>query len=181
MHISDRRPLLLLLFVSVTSIIFSIASLAQAFTFEDYFKGKTVAYGKFSAINGVNRTFRVDLNGIWDGKTLTLIEEFAYDDGVNERKIWYFTKTGEGQYVGRRDDVEGVANVKIRGNTARYGYLLYLDAENRENLVRLRDKMTLLPDGTVRNTATVSKFGLPVGRVVVNFARKADEATLKRP
>jgi len=154
---------------------------AETFTFEDYFRGKTVAYGKFSAINGVRRTFRVDLNGIWNGKTLKLIEKFKYDDGVNETKIWYFTKSGPGRYIGRRDDVKGVANVRIRGNTARYGYSLFLDAENKSNLVRLRDKMVLLKDGTVRNTATVFKTIVPVGRVVVNFARAKDAHKLKRP
>lgn len=154
---------------------------AETFTFEDYFRGRTVAYGKFSAINGVKRTFRVDLRGIWDGKTLKLIEDFKYDDGLKERKIWFFTKTAPGQYVGKRDDVKGVANVRIRGNTARYGYRLYLDAKNRKNLVRFRDKMVLQDDGTVVNTARVYKLGLPVGKVTVNFARARDEAKLKRP
>ncbi len=157
------------------------ARAASTFTFEDYFQGRTVAFGKFSAINGVKRTFRVDLNGIWDGKTLKLIEDFAYDDGVKERKIWYFTKTAPGRYVGRRDDVKGVANVRIRGNTARYGYRLYLDAENKSNLVRFRDKMVLKKDGTVVNTATVFKYLFPVGRVTVNFARAKDITKLKRP
>lgn len=175
------RPLLLLVFVSVSAIATSAASLANAFTFEDYFQGKTVAYGKFWAINGVNRTFRVDLDGTWDRKTLTLVEDFVYNDGVEETKIWYFEKTGEGKYVGRRSDVEGVANVTIKGNTARYGYSLYLDAENRKNLIQLKDKMILQEDGTVVNTATVFKFGFPVGRVVVNFARAEDESILKRP
>ena len=78
-------------------------------------------------------------------------------------------------------DVKGVAPVRIRGNTARYSYKLYLDAENRDNLVGLRDKMVLLPDGTVRNTATVFKGIFPVGRVVVNFARARDAHKLKRP
>ena len=154
---------------------------AETFAFEDYFKGKTVAYGKFSAINGVKRTFRVDLRGTWDGKTLKLVEKFDYDDGERDTKTWYFTKTGPGQYVGRRSDVEGVANVTIRDATARYGYSLYLDAEKRENLVHFRDKMVLLKDGTVRNTAIVFKSIFPVGRVVVNFARAKDEHKLKRP
>lgn len=154
---------------------------AESFKFEDFFRGKTIAYGKFSAINGVRRTFRVDLNGTWNGKTLKLVEKFRYNDGVKETKIWYFTKTGPGRYVGRRDDVPGQANVTIRGNTARYGYPLYLDARNRSNLVRLSDKMVLLKDGTVRNTATVYKSILPVGRVVVNFARARDAHKLKRP
>lgn len=154
---------------------------SEAFKFEDYFAGRTVAYGTFSAINGVKRTFRVDLRGTWDGKTLKLVEKFKYDDGERDTKIWYFTKTGSGQYVGRRSDVEGVANVTIRDMTARYGYKLYLDAKNRRNLVHFQDKMVLLKDGTVRNTATVFKSIFPVGRVVVNFARARDADKLKRP
>ena len=157
------------------------AAQAAEFTFEDYFKGRTVAYGKFSAINGVKRTFRVDLNGTWNGKTLKLVEKFKYDDGERDTKIWYFTKTGPGRYIGKRSDVLGTAKVRIRGNTARYGYRLYLDAKNKTNLVGFRDRMVLLKDGTVRNTATVFKTIFPVGRVVVNFARARDAHKLKRP
>ncbi|MEL6745006.1 MAG: DUF3833 family protein [Pseudomonadota bacterium] len=170
----------------VSAFIFAVLSLAPAkaaetFKFEEYFLGKTVAYGKFSAINGVKRTFRVDLNGTWDGKTLKLVEYFVYDDGERDTKTWYFTKTGPGRYVGRRSDVKGVANVRVRGNTARYSYSLFLNAKERSNLVRFRDKMVLLPDGTVSNTAIVFKSILPVGRVVVNFARPKSLSNLKRP
>lgn len=157
------------------------AKAAENFTLENYFVGRTVAYGKFTAINGVKRTFKVDLNGSWDGTTLKLVERFKYDDGVGDTKIWYFTKTASGRYSGRRSDVPGETEMRIRGNTARYGYKLFLDANNRENLVRFRDKMVLLDDGTVRNTATVFKYGFPVGRVVVNFASAKDAANLKRP
>ncbi|MEM1039967.1 MAG: DUF3833 family protein [Pseudomonadota bacterium] len=170
----------------VSAFFFAVLSLAPAkaaetFKFEEYFLGKTVAYGKFSAINGVKRTFRVDLNGTWNGKTLKLVEYFKYDDGERDTKIWYFTKTAPGRYVGRRSDVKGVANVRVRGNTARYSYSLFLNAKERSNLVRFRDKMVLLPDGTVRNTAIVFKTILPVGRVVVNFARPESVSKLKRP
>jgi hypothetical protein len=157
------------------------ANATEMFAFEDFFRGRTVAYGKFSAINGVKRTFRLDLHGSWDGKTLKLVEKFRYDDGLRETKTWYFSKSGAGRYTGIRSDVLGEARVRVRGNTARYGYKLYLDAINRKDLVGFRDKMTLLDDGTVRNTATVFKYRLPVGRVVVNFARQADMAKLKRP
>jgi len=157
------------------------AEVEAPFAFEDYFRGNTVAFGKFSAINGVKRTFRVNLHGTWNGKTLKLVEKFRYDDGVRETKIWYFTKTGPGQYSGTRSDVPGEAKVRIRGNVARYGYKLYLDAENRKNLVRFKDKMVLKDNGIVRNTATVFKYGLPVGRVVVNFARARDANKLTRP
>lgn len=157
------------------------AKAAENFTLENFFTGRTVAYGKFTAINGVKRTFKVDLNGKWDGKTLKLVERFKYDDGVTDTKIWHFNKTAPGRYSGRRSDVLGETELRIRGNTARYGYKLFLDSQNRRNLVRFRDKMVLLENGTVRNTATVFKYGFPVGRVVVNFASVKDAAVLKRP
>ncbi|MEL6751436.1 MAG: DUF3833 family protein [Pseudomonadota bacterium] len=175
------RILLAFAMLVTASLTATVASAAETFTFEDYFRGKTVGYGRFTAINGLDRSFKVDLNGIWNGKTLKLIEKFIYDDGERDTKIWYFTKTAPGRYTGTRDDVEGTAEVRIRGNTARFGYKLFLDAENRSNKVRFRDKMVLKDDGTVLNTATVFKTILPVGRVTVVFARPKDAHKLKRP
>ena len=80
---------------------------ADKFTFEDYFNGRTEAVGSFSAINGVKRSFTVDLTGKWDGKTLTLREDFVFDDGTKDRKTWRFTKTGPTTYSGTREDVIG--------------------------------------------------------------------------
>ncbi len=167
--------LILPLFASVT------ANAAETFKFENYFRGKTVAFGRFKAINGVDRRFRVDLVGTWNGKTLKLVEYFKYDDGERDTKIWYFTKTGEGRYTGTRSDVKGQTYVRVRGNTARYSYRLYLDERNRSNLVGFRDKMVLRDDGTVRNTALVFKSILPVGRVEVVFARPEDIGKIERP
>lgn len=172
---------LLTVFAVTTGILFAPAKATGTFKFEDYFRGHTVAYGKFSAINGAKRSFSVDLIGTWDGDTLKLVENFIYDNNKRETKIWYFTKVEPGRYIGKRSDVVGEANVVIRGNTARYGYKLYLDGDNGKNLVGFRDKMVLQSDGTVRNTATVFKYGLPVGRVTVNFARARDRAKLNRP
>ena len=75
--IHAARSLIAFTVISFATILFPTPSIAQTFTFEDYFQGKTVAYGKFSAINGVKRTFRVDLNGTWNGKTLKLVEKFV--------------------------------------------------------------------------------------------------------
>ena len=173
---------LVLAFVLLAPLLGTVsAHAAETFRFEDYFRGKTVAFGRFKAINGVDRRFRVDLVGTWNGKTLKLVEYFKYDDGERDTKTWYFTKTGEGRYTGTRDDVKGDTKVRVRGNTARYSYRLYLDAENRSNLVRFRDKMVLRDDGTVRNTATVFKSILPVGRVEVIFVRPKDIGKIERP
>jgi hypothetical protein len=147
------------------------APASGAFVLEEYFVGRSVARGRFRAINGVDRKFDVELLGTWDGRTLTLTEDFLFEDGARDRKVWRFEKIAPGHYLGRRDDVIGDVDVRIDGPTARFSYRLYLDAENRRNLVRFRDRMTLLADGGVRNTATVFKFGIPVAWVEVDFSR----------
>ena len=144
---------------------------ADEFTLERYFRGQTIARGSFRAINGVGRDFTVKLHGAWDGKTLSLKENFVFDDGTRDQKTWRFVKTGPGTYRGSREDVIGETSVRIDGNVARFTYLVYLDAERRKNRVRFHDTMTLRTDGTVLNTAWVTKFGFPVALTRVEFRR----------
>ncbi|SOC46034.1 uncharacterized protein DUF3833 [Rhizobium subbaraonis] len=145
---------------------------ARGFSLEDFFAGRTEANGSFRAITGLRRTFTVALYGKWDGRTLTLREDFAFDDGTRDRKTWRFVKTGPDSYRGTREDVVGETLVKIDGNVARFTYLVYLDAANRTNKVRFHDTMTLRNDGTVLNSAYVTKFGLPVAWTRVEFRRR---------
>lgn len=149
-----------------------LASAADGqFLLEDYFRGRTVAEGSFRAINGVSRRFTVDLDGRWNGRTLTLVEDFVYEDGERDRKTWRFTKTSDTTYVGTREDVVGQTEVTVEGDTARFSYQVYLAPETRENLVTFYDRMMLRQDGTVINRATVTKWGLPVAWTQVDFRR----------
>jgi hypothetical protein len=141
------------------------------FQLEDYFSGHTKATGSFRAINGVHRTFKVDLHGSWNGRTLKLVEDFRYGDGERDRKTWRFTKTGANTYTGTREDVIGETKVHIYGNVAKFSYNVLLDGEGGSNKVRFHDTMLLKPDGTVLNTAWVTKYGLPVARTRVEFAK----------
>ena len=85
---------------------------------EQYFQGKTKAWGIFQDRFGtVRRRFTVDIHGTWDDQKqqLTLIEDFVYDDGEIEQRIWTITKTGEDQYTGKADGVIGQAIGKSAG------------------------------------------------------------------
>lgn len=145
---------------------------AAEFKLEHYFAGRTIADGQFSAINGVSRKFKVLLTGSWNGKRLKLVEDFVYADGERDRKTWRFTKTGPNTYSGTREDVRGVALVTVTGNTARFSYDVYLDGAAKKNLVRFHDTMVLdAANGTVLNTAWVTKFGFPVAKTRVAFRR----------
>ncbi len=113
------------------SLLPSAGQAAEKFTFEDYFTGAR-SVGSFSAINGVKRTFTVDLTGNWDGKTLTLREDFVFDDGTKDRKTWRFTKTSPTTYSGTREDVIGETKVTINGAVARFNYLVYLSPKREQ-------------------------------------------------
>jgi hypothetical protein len=147
------------------------AAHAEKFTLEGYFAGRTTATGSFSAINGTKRDFKVDLRGRWNGKTLTLVEDFVYADGERDRKTWRFRKIAANQYRGTREDVVGDTLVTITGDTARFSYLVDLDPDGKPNRVRFHDTMTLGADGNVLNKALVTKFGLPVAKTRVEFHR----------
>jgi hypothetical protein len=131
----------------------------------------TRATGSFAAINGTKRSFTVDLNTTWDGRTLTMVEDFAFDDGERDRKTWRFTKTGENTYQGTREDVIGETTLTVKGRRATFSYNVYLDPANKANKVRFADTLVLQDDGSVLNTAIVWKYGLPVAKVVVNFEK----------
>lgn len=176
-----RRLLPAFLAMPILALLLTLPAQARDLKLEDFFKGKTYAYGTFGAITGLKRSFRVDLTGQVRGSVLTLREDFRYDDGERDTKTWVFTRTGPNTYTGTRDDVVGQTTVHLSGNTARFSYLVDLDPSGKSNVVRFFDKLVLLDDGTLRNTALVTKFVLPIARVKVNFARTRAGAKAIRP
>ena len=171
------RTFSLLLFAAVLP----FPAQASDLRLEDFFKGKTYAYGSFGAITGLKRSFRVDLTGHVRGKVLTLREDFRYDDGEHDTKTWIFTRTGPNTYSGTREDVVGETTVRLSGNTARFTYLVDLNPGGDPNIVRFHDRLVLKDDGTLRNTALVTKFALPIARVRVNFAATLAGAEAIKP
>ncbi|KSV85398.1 DUF3833 family protein [Sinorhizobium sp. GL28] len=161
-------------FLTVVAMNLALVTSANAgsFSLESFFTGRSSAEGSFRSITGVKRTFEVQLLGKWDGRTLTLREDFTFDDGTRDRKTWRFIKDGPGTYRGTREDVIGETEVRIRDNVARFSYLVLLDPKNRKNKVRFHDTMTLNNDGRILNTAYVTKFGLPVAWTRVEFTRR---------
>lgn len=147
-------------------------AVADELVLERFFAGRTVAQGTFSAINGVNRAFTVDLSGRWNGRTLTLVENFRFADGERDSKTWRFEKLAPGRYRGTREDVRGDTIVSVKGDTATFSYVVDLDPGAGENLVRFHDTMTRRADGTVLNVARVTKFGFPVATTRVVFYRR---------
>lgn len=145
----------------------------DAFVLEEDLLGRTTARGEFRAITGAVRGFTATLNGTWDGRTMTLVEDFVFDDGERDRKTWVLERVGPGRYVGTREDVIGQAQGFQDGNAFRLEYNIRLPSENgRGRVVRFRDVIVNTPDGRVLNRATVGWYGLRVARVELTMERE---------
>ncbi len=146
---------------------------APPLTLEGFFTGRTVGTGAFtSQLAGVNRELTVVTRGRWDGRTLTLREDFFFKDGERDVKTWRFTKIAPGVYEGTREDVIGKADVRQVGNTVQLRYTA--DVRSRDGSVtRLDFADTIAPIDRRRvlNEAVVSRFGVPIGKVSLVFTR----------
>lgn len=142
---------------------------------EQYFLGRTFASGIFEdRFGNVRRQFTVDIDGTWNGKTLTLTEDFIFGDGEMETRVWSIKKTAQASYVGSADDVIGEAKGSVVGNTLNWKYDMRLKVGGSRVKVHFDDWMFLQPNGVLINKATVSKLGVDIGRVTIAFTKKAD-------
>ncbi len=147
---------------------------STAFVIEQDLVGLSTARGEFRSITGVRRGFTAHLNGAWDGRALTLVEDFAFDDGERDRKTWRLERVGPGRYVGTREDVVGQARGYQDGAVFRLEYDMILPSANgRGRKVRFRDVMAFNRDGDVLNDATVGWWGLRVASVSLVIKRGA--------
>ena len=148
---------------------------APPLVLEDFFRGTTVGTGRFeSRIGGVDRSFTVTTRGRWDGRTLTLREDFVFDDGERDTVTWRFRKVGEGRFEGTREDVIGTADVRAENGTIRMSYDAVIGGNGTQGGTRVRFEDVLYRTGPreVVNRAVVSRFGFPVGTVEVTFRRR---------
>ena len=145
------------------------------FRLETFFEGQTRAWGIFEdRFSNLRRQFTVDIDGTWDGETLTLVEDFVYEDGEEERRIWVIRPDGENAYTGEADGVIGPASGRAYGNAVNWRYDFDLVVGGRSFKVNFNDWMFLQPDGeTMINRAYVTKWGIRVGTASI-FFRRAD-------
>ena len=148
------------------------AGTTPKFVLEDYFRGKTKAWGVVHNRSGrLVRQFTVDMDGEWDGKELTLTEDFVYADGKKEQRIWRIRKIDEHHYEGRADDVVGVAKGYQYGQALYWTYDLNLDVDGSTYQIHFDDWMYHQPGSVVINRAEMSKYGFNVGEVVLFFSK----------
>jgi hypothetical protein len=153
------------------------ATAQPRFVLEEYFAGKTTAWGMFiDRFGNMRSQFLVDITGTWDGKTLVLDERFTYATGEKEQRVWTITKVDENTYTGTAGDVIGTAKGRSFGNALYWNYYLNLKVGDGTWKVHFDDWMFLQPQGVLLNRAEVTKFGIELGQVQIAFRKPEQRA-----
>jgi hypothetical protein len=138
-----------------------------------YFNGDIDAWGVFQDRSGkVVRRFTVLMKCSWVGDTGTLDEDFIYSDGTKEKRIWTIRKLPAGRYIGTAGDVVGEAQGNSAGNALNWRYTLALKVDGTTWNVDFDDWMYLVDDRVMLNRATMSKFGVRLGEVLLSFTKR---------
>ena len=137
-----------------------------------FINGRVYAQGIFQKRGGeVVRRFTVVMDCHWEGNQGVLDESFTYSDGTTQRRVWRLTKHADGRYTGRADDVVGEAQGQESGNALRWNYTLRLPVDGKEYDVQFDDWMFLVDERVMLNRATMSKFGITLGEVLLSFTK----------
>ena len=139
---------------------------------ENYFNGKTEAWGMFhDRFGNLKRMFKVNITGTLESDKLILDERFLYDDGEKDSRIWTINILGDNQYSGTASDVVGEAKGVATGNALNWKYKLNLKVKDSTVLVDFDDWMFLQDRNVLINRAEVKKWGINIGVVSITFLK----------
>ncbi len=143
-----------------------------AFDLFGYFEGTTTAWGMIQDRSSMQlRRFEVALEGTIEGNTLTLVEDFVYDDGEVDQRIWVITRDEQGRYSGKADDIIGEATGEEVGNALRWAYDFDLPYNDSTIKVHFDDWLYRQDDKHVFNLTSITKFGVEVATLTLFFQK----------
>jgi len=137
-----------------------------------FLEGAASAWGIFQDRFGtVRRRFEVDMNGVWNGGVFELHEQFAYDDGGTESRVWFVTPGEGGKFTATSPDCIGIAHGACGADMIEMSYRFRIRMEMGHMDVDFDDRIYRVTDDAAVNRAIVRKFGVKVGEVSLVFKR----------
>jgi hypothetical protein len=133
---------------------------------EVFFNGKLTAHGVVKNRSGkVTRYFNATINAWWEDGTGYLDEDFFFNDGEKQKRLWTLQKSGEDTYTATAGDVVGTGKGTISGNSMFLEYVLRLPYKDGQIDITFDDRMYLVNENTIINESVMYKFGFEVGSI----------------
>ncbi len=143
------------------------------FNLFDYFDGNVKAWGMVQDYSDKQtRRFEVDIVGTITGDELVLVEDFIFDDGETDQRVWTISRAEDGRYTGKADDIIGFANGKEQGNALQWQYDFELKMDDSTVTVAFDDWLYRQDDKYVFNLTKIKKFGVEVGTITLFFQKQ---------
>lgn len=145
---------------------------------EAFFDGQLSAHGVIKDRSGkVIRYFNVDIKAYWKDGVGTLEEDFVFDDGEQDRRVWTLTPSGENRYTGTAGDVVGQGKVSVAGNSMFLDYVLRIPYGDGTLDLHIDDRMYLVSPDVLINESRMIKFGFEVGEILLVIQRQPGQGT----
>ena len=142
---------------------------------EEFFQGQLTAHGVIKDRGGkVIRYFNADIKAWWEDGIGTLEEDFVFDDGEPERRVWTLTPQDDGSYIGTAGDVVGDGRITLAGNSMFLDYVLRIPYNDGPLDLRIDDRMYLVNPTMLINESSMKKFGIRVGEILLVIEKRGD-------
>ena len=139
---------------------------------EKYFEGQVKAWGLLQDRKGkVTRQFKADMFGSFENNILILEEEFFWNDGEKQKRVWNIEKIDEHNYIGTAADVVGKAKGFSYGSAFKFEYDLMVPIKGKNIKISFDDWIFKQDEEIAINRATLTKFGFKVGELTVFFKK----------
>ncbi len=138
------------------------------FVAEEFFNGKLTAHGIVKDRSGaVIRYFSATIDAYWRDGIGTLDEEFEFDDGERQTRVWKLKPDGPGSYIATAGDVIGEGSMQVAGNSLFLDYLLRIPYGDGTIDLRIDDRMYLVSERVLLNESVMTKWGFEVGQIML--------------
>jgi len=142
------------------------------FSAESFFSGSLTAHGVVKNYRGyASRSFVADITACWQDGVGTLDEQFVFDDGEKQTRVWRLMRSADGSYAATAGDVRGEGRASTSGNSMFLDYVLTIELEDGSIDVAVDDRMYLVSENVLINESSLTKFGLPVGGILLTIIR----------
>lgn len=135
---------------------------------QSFFDGPLSAHGVVKNRAGkVIRQFNATIDARWVDGVGTLDEQFLFDDGEQQQRIWTLKPNGDNRYIATAGDVIGESDLQVSGNSLFLKYILQIAYGDGTINVAVDDRMYLVDPVTLMNESVMTKFGFKVGEVLL--------------
>lgn len=140
---------------------------------EEFFSGRLSAHGIVKNRSGkVIRYFNADINASWENGTGTLEEDFVFNDGEVQQRVWTLRPQGDSRYIGTAGDVIGSSEIVVAGNSVFLNYVLRIPWGEGSLDLSIDDRMYLVSERVLINESRMSKWGFGVGSIILVIEKR---------